>query len=628
MPASTRRILLIILGVFVVAGSVAGFYFMSDAFDKRTPVLVAAVDIQKGDTVGAGHFASDSAVMGSIPHIPYTPDAQFAFDGFTASQPIPAGTVILGDMFIPPTLPGPGELELTVEFDTSLLTSPAYNGDTVLIVVPGVEPTAESPGRPHEAIDTLVLSNYQDGAMTMFFKPEELDEWSAWKLLPEAIDAAPQIMAVPLGTEPEEFAQLINGVWQSEWEPRAAAVAAAQVPPTPPRPDGLELTVQFDTGLLTSPVYDGDTVLIVIPGIEPTAEDLGRPHEAIDTLVLSNYEDGSMTMYFKPEELGDWSAWRLLPEAIGAAPQIMLVPSGSNPEEFTQLINGVWQSEWEPKAAAVAAAQVPPTPPRPDGLELTVRFDTGLLTSPAYNGNTVLIVAPGIEPTTENPGRPQIAVTHLELSNYEVGSMTMYFKPEKEELEEWSAWRLLPETIGAAPQIMLVPSGSNPEEFTQLVNGLWQSEWETRARIVSAASDGASLISTGLRLGFNNLEVTVPLNTSLAATEPSEGDTVLIVDPGQPPDGDDVGRPRRVLQTVELENFDGAAMRLLVPPDEWLEWFEWVRLPEELGASPMVLPIPEETSDDTDAMIADLNGEWHDQWLAAIGEPSASDGQE
>lgn len=533
MPVSTRRILLIILGVFVLAGSVAGFYFVSDAFDKRTPVLVAAVDIQKGDPISAGLLTSDSAVMGSIPHIPYTPDAQLAFDGFTASQPIPAGTVILGDMFIPPTLPGPGDLELTVLFDTSLLTSPAFNGDTVLIVAPGVEPTAEDPGRPHEAIDTLVLSNYQDGSMTMFFSPEELGERSAWKLLPEVIGTAPQIMLVPLGADPEEFAQLINAAWQSEWETRAAAAA-----------------------LLA---------------------ELSQPEPA--------------------EEVAEDSD------------------------------SGAFES---PRDSAAARGE----------LELTVQFNTSLLTSPAHNGDTVLVVDPGgstaggkapisgFDSTASGPGqRPQKAITHLELSNYEAGSMTMFFKPQKEELEEMSAWRQLPEVIGAAPQIMHVPSGSDPEEFAQLLNGVWQSEWE--ARVARAA---AALLSTEPQPGSGQLalsaelEVTVPLDTSLAATELSEGDTVLMVDPGQPPDGDGEGRPRRVLRAIELENFDGAAMRLIVPLNEWLEWFEWVRLPEELGATPMVLPIPEGTSADDE--IARLNEEWRNEWLAAIGELPASEGAE
>ena len=75
LPDSTRRILLIILSLVVLAASVAGFYLVSDAFDERTPVLVTAVDIQQGETLTAGYFTSKLAVMGSIPHIPYTPNA-------------------------------------------------------------------------------------------------------------------------------------------------------------------------------------------------------------------------------------------------------------------------------------------------------------------------------------------------------------------------------------------------------------------------------------------------------------------------------------------------------------------------------------------------------------------------
>ena len=535
MPVSTRRILLIILGVFVLAGSVAGFYFVSDAFDKRTPVLVAAVDIQKGDTVGAGHFTSDSAVMGSIPHIPYTPDAQLAFDGFTASQSIPAGTVILGDMFIPPTLPGPGDLELTVLFDTSLLTSPAFNGDTVLIVAPGVEPTAEDPGRPQEAIDTLVLSNYQDGSMTMFFPPEELARAGRrGSCCPRSSAPPPRSCSCPSGPTPRSSpgSSTRRGCRSGRREPRLPPSSRRKRKPALAE----EVTADSDSGALESP-----------------------------------------------------------------------------------------------RDSAAARGE----------LELTVQFDTSLLTSPAHNGDTVLVVDPGgstaggtasisgFESTASGPGqRPQKAITHLELSNYEAGSMTMFFKAEEpEEVEEWSAWRQLPEVIGAAPQIMLVPSGSDPEEFAQLLNGVWQSEWE--ARVARAA---AALLSTEPEPGSGELtlsaelEVTVPLDTSLAATAPSEGDTVLVVDPGQPPEGDDVGRPRRVLQAIELVNFDGAAMRLVVPLSEWLEWFEWVRLPEELGAAPIILPLPEGA--DADNETARLNEEWRNEWLVAIGELPASEGPE
>lgn len=540
-PVRTRRILLGVLGVLVAAASVVGFYLASDAFDERTPVLVAAVDIPKGEAVGAGHFTSNLAVMGSIPHIPYTPDAPLAFEGFIAAEPIPAGTVILATMMVPPdTQPVGNQLELTVQFDTSLVATAVFDGDTVLVVVPGIDPTPDDAGRPQEAIDTLVLRDYQeDGTMTMFLEPEE---WSAWRLLPEAIGAPPQILPVPLGADAEEFALTVNAAWQLEWETKAAVFV----------------------------------------------------------------------------------------EAARAA------------EEEARAIQEAAAAEEEARAAETAVAR--------GELELTVQFDTSLLTSPASNGDTVLVVDPGIEPAAEGifegllanpdsepaaggPTRPQRAITHLELSDYRAGTMTMFFKPQREELEEWSAWRLLPEAIGAGPQIMAVPDGIDAEAFAQLVNDVWQSEWETRMKRLESP-DAPLFISPVLRPGSgelpesDGLEATVPVDTSLASSPVSEGQTVLLIDPGQPPDSSDEGRPRRVLRTMELEGFDQdrSVMRLLVPSDEWLAWFEWVRLPEDLGGPPMILPLPEGAgaADET----ARLNGEWHEEWLAAINEVAAPEGPE
>ena len=91
IPESTRRILLIISGVVVLLVSVGGFYLTSDAFDKRTSVLVAAVDINKGDIVSPDYFTSDLAVMSSIPHIPYSAEAPLVLSGLVATQAIPHG---------------------------------------------------------------------------------------------------------------------------------------------------------------------------------------------------------------------------------------------------------------------------------------------------------------------------------------------------------------------------------------------------------------------------------------------------------------------------------------------------------------------------------------------------------
>ena len=112
------------------------------------------------------------------------------------------------------------------------------------------------------------------------------------------------------------------------------------------------------------------------------------------------------------------------------------------------------------------------------------------------------------------------------------------------------------------------------------------------------------------------LEVVVPLDTSLAPSGVSEGDAVLLIDPGVAPSRERVGRPRSVIRSVELASFDGAAMRLFVPPAQWV-W--WRALPAELGASPMVLRVP--LGGDAAALAADLDRLWsaaHEQHAAAL----------
>ena len=321
LPESTRRILFIILGVLVLAVSVAGFYLTSDAFDKRKPVLVAAIDIQKGDTVTAGHFTSEMATLGSIPHIPYTPDAPYAFEGFIATQPIPVGTVVLGTMMIPPnTQPTGNQLDLTVQFDTSLVTNPVFDGDTVLVVDPGREPTPEDQGRAQRALYALTLRNYQDGSMTMFLEPEQ---WAEWRDLPVNLGALPQILPVPIGGVPDEFAMQINEVWRAEWEAKAAAAAEPTADAGPQAgPGELEVVVAIDSSLVPSGVSEGDTVFLIDPGVLPTTENLGRPRQVLETIELENFDGSAIRLYVPPSE---WIKWQALPDDLGASGVALLV---------------------------------------------------------------------------------------------------------------------------------------------------------------------------------------------------------------------------------------------------------------------------------------------------------------
>ena len=94
MPESTKRLLFIVAGLFVLVGSVLGFYLTSDAFDERVAVLVAARPIDAGETLTAADFGSDLVVVGAIPYVSWTPDALSAFEGAVALQAIPAGALV------------------------------------------------------------------------------------------------------------------------------------------------------------------------------------------------------------------------------------------------------------------------------------------------------------------------------------------------------------------------------------------------------------------------------------------------------------------------------------------------------------------------------------------------------
>lgn len=342
MPESTRRILLIILSVLVLVASVAGFYFTSDVFDERTPVLVTAIDIQQGDAITATVFKSELADMGSIPHIAYTPDAPYAFEGFVATQPIPAGTVVLASMMTPADQqPFGNELELTVQFDTTLVTDPVFDGDVVLLVDPGAVPTAENPGRPQQAIGSLILRNYENGSMTMFLEPET---WSYWKDLPQTFGALPRILPVPLGGDAEQFAQEINAVWASEHEAQAVEAAPTEQAGPQAGPGEFEVVVTFDTSLVPSGVSEGDTVLMIDPGQPPTTEDFGRPRMVLRTIQLENFDGSAMKLFVPPDE---WQEWLRLRDTLGADPMVLPISEGTDIEEVTQSLNQEWEAEWQ-----------------------------------------------------------------------------------------------------------------------------------------------------------------------------------------------------------------------------------------------------------------------------------------
>lgn len=348
MPASTKRLLLIIAGVFVLAGSVLGFYFTSDAFDERIPVLVAARDIADGETVSAADFRSVPLLLDpAVPHEPWTESTPLFFEGMVAVQPIPAGSLALFEMVREPESGAEGsELEVVVPLDLTLATQGVFDGDQVLLVDPGRPASEDDPGRPRQVARSFTLTNYDGSSMRLFLPPEQ---WAEWEALLEAVGGV--LMVVPLGDggDPDEMTQRLDGVWRAQWSADvdmiASAVAEAQAAVEPAAgPGELEILLSLDTSLVPSELHDGDLVLVVDPGAEPLGNDPGRPRSVIGTLRLENYYgDGRMRTFLAPEE---WQYWQSLSDELGAKPMVLQVADGSDIDDLSARLDAQWHEAW------------------------------------------------------------------------------------------------------------------------------------------------------------------------------------------------------------------------------------------------------------------------------------------
>ena len=354
LPESTKRILLIVGGVFILIASVAAFYFTSDAFDERSPVLVSSVPIEAGETVSATYFGSAMVLAESIPHIPYTADAPFAFDGMVAAQPIPASTLVRPDMFIEAGTVAVGvELELIVPLDLSLATVELADHDQVLLIDPGAAPTEEDFGRPRRVVRPFELTNFDGSQMRLLVTPEE---WAAWTADLQRVGGTFMVVDLGLGADAQEMTGRLDAVWLDQWaeasDEMARRLAEANQTPTA-GPGELEVIVAFDTSLTPSGVAEGDLVLVIDPGEEPLANNPGRPRSVIRTLELANYDEGQMQMFVPPEE---WQYWLSLPEELGAAPMVLPVPEGTDTDDMSARLDTEWQTAWERLLTAAGSA--------------------------------------------------------------------------------------------------------------------------------------------------------------------------------------------------------------------------------------------------------------------------------
>lgn len=446
---STKRIIIIVVGVAVLVGSIGGFYLTADAFDARTQVLVAAVDIAEGAVVSGADLTATEALIGDIPHLLWSPEAAAAFEGLVATRAIPAGTPVVENAFTHREfVPVGEELEIFVKLDTSLSPTEVVEGDTVLLIDPGVPPVPGDPGRPRSAFRSLELQIFDGSAVQLFVEPEE---WLAWRSLPEELGGDPLVLPVSLGGDPEALAQQLNDVWHAEWSAAIVPDPPPEPPPPEPGPGEMEIGVALDATLAPGGIAQGDTVLLVDPGASPGRDDAGRPRSVLEPLELEVFDGNVVRLFVSPEE---WATWRALPGELGGAPLAVPVPGGTDIEEMTRRLNAVWRAEWELEAANTAT-------PQPGQFLATLELSPIATSGPLRDGDQVLIIDPG------GSGRAPSVIESRILDGWDGRAARFWVDPDR-----WAYYTFLGERLGSTPLVMRLNDVLEPFELDQLIQNL------------------------------------------------------------------------------------------------------------------------------------------------------------
>ena len=588
-----------------------GYLFTSGTFGGDggpTGALVSATEIAPGTVVSSADFTSTDVDLGSVPHIPWSPEAPFIFEGLVSIGHIPAGLPVLDAMFRDRQVaPFEDELEVTVELDLSATPSEVNEGDTVLIVDPGIPPTIEEQGRARSVIGTLELQQFDGTATRLFVEPEE---WSFWSDLSLELGAPPQVLPVPLGGDPEEMTTRLNDTWQAEYDAAwsllqalVAAQAAAEAEATPDVGE-LEVTLDLDLSLSPTPPAQGDLVLLIDPGIAPGPIDPGRPRQVIEPLGLTVF-DGTTARFFVPPE--DWHRWQELPGMLGASPMALPVPPGTDPDELGSILDAGWLESYN-RALAAAEAEVEAIladeanfRPDPGELAVDVPLNASLSSVPLQQGDLVLLIDPGQLPSGGSAGRPRQVIQPLELTSYDGLSVRLFVTPD-----EWLRWRSLPEELGDSPMALPVIADSDIEAMTTSLNAGWQAEYEAALASVETLPEGQFWVS-------------LPVTLTNSAVSPGEGDIVFLVDPGSPgvfdPEGGLVSpsAPPTAIEWRPLEGWDGLSINFWADAERYA-YYSFLQDRME-GRFLLALPVVagELTDRQLDLLLEDLNdalGQW------------------
>jgi hypothetical protein len=273
-------------------------------------------------------------------------------------------------------------------------------------------------------------------------------------------------------------------------------------------------------------------------------------------------------------------------------------------------LSGFAVSDHIPAGGLVGPHMLVPASSEPigDELEVVVPLDTSLAPSGAFEGDLALLIDPGVTPSGDGPGRPRSVIRLLELRSFDGSSVRLFVPPE-----EWVWWRALPHALGATPLALPVPLGGDAADLTARLDTLWAAEHAEATAALHPFGEG--WLDEGAP---GELEVLVPIDTSLAPSGVTRGDLVLLVDPGAAATGGSSGRPRSVLRAVVLEHYEPGVLGIWAEPEEWA-W--WHALPVRLGAAPMVLRVAQGT--DVSDVAERLNQQWLSQWQRSQASGSA-----
>ena len=195
--------------------------------------------------------------------------------------------------------------------------------------------------------------------------------------------------------------------------------------------------------------------------------------------------------------------------------------------------------------------------PPENSIELQLPLIRHPLSAELTAGATVLVVAQPVAPGI-TAGRPQHIVGDPVILEYWDGVvLRLYPAPA-----DWEATLRLYSDADVAPSAIVVPP-EHAEEIADALTASWNTDWEEAQTNVGFAKP---------RTG--DLDMVLPLDTSLTPGPISNGDTILIIRPGSDdPTTLDAQPPEIIEYHAELEGWDlrSSTLRLFgLTPQEWI----------------------------------------------------------